>query len=207
MRTALVIVPVALLALVASIALADPPGWAPAHGYRDKHNDNDHDRDDKHGKHRGERESYYVGYSGIEYERDFDIPSGRCDREKVGAVLGGVAGGVVGNQIGNRDNRVFATILGATVGALIGAKIGRDMDDRDRGCVGHALELGTDGHGVRWTNRESGVRFVMIPLGAPRGGAQICRNFRLTSTRGSIVDTRDGRACQVRPGAWELGSR
>lgn len=200
MRTATLLATIALTALGTTLALADPPRWAPAHGYRDKHDDrDDHGRD-----HRRERERYYVGYSGTEYDRDFDIPSGRCNREQVGAVLGGVIGGVAGNQVGSRDNRVVATILGATVGALIGAKIGRDMDDRDRSCFGHALEIGTGGRRVNWTNNDTGVRYVLVPLDGARGGAQVCRDFQLTSSRGNLVDVRKGRACQVRPGAWEL---
>ncbi len=209
------------LLFATTAALADPPHWAPAHGYRDKHDfsdshdegrdrnddDDDHDRGRKRGKHRTEHQSFYVGYSGTEYDRDFDIRSGRCDREKVGAVLGGVAGGVVGNEVGNRDNRVVATILGAAVGALIGAKIGRDMDERDRSCVGHALELGTGGRRVRWTNRDSGVRYALIPLEGAQNGTGVCRDFRLTAARGDVVDTQEGRACQVRPGAWELAAR
>lgn len=201
MRTAKLLVSAALLTLGATAALADPPRWAPAHGYRDKHEDRDHD-DDRH-EHR-RRERYYVGYSGTEYDRDFGIPSGRCNREEVGAVLGGVVGGVVGNQVGSRDNRVVATILGATVGALIGARIGRDMDDRDRSCFGYAMEIGTGGRRVNWINSDTGVRYVLVPLDGVRGGAQVCRDFQLTSTRGRDVDVRKGRACQVRPGAWEL---
>jgi Glycine zipper 2TM domain len=81
-----------------SEAYADPPPWAPAHGYRAK------------GKDKGKRTKYYVGYSGREYDGDYDIIRGRCDREKVGAVIGGVIGGVIGNEVANRDNRVVATI-------------------------------------------------------------------------------------------------
>ncbi len=220
MRTAAVIASATLFLLADVSALADPPRWAPAHGYRDKQDDHDRrdderrdgrDRDgDRDGDHDGDRhgnrrrQSYYVGYSGTEYDRDFGIPAGRCNREEVGAVLGGVVGGVVGNQVGSRDNRVVATILGATVGALIGAKIGRDMDDRDRSCFGHALEIGTGGRRVNWSNNDTGVRYALVPLDGARGGTQVCRDFQLTSSRGGIVDVRKGRACQVRPGAWEL---
>lgn len=218
MRTLTLLLSAFLLCLPAANVYADPPPWAPAHGWRDKHGDreerdddrdenHDEDRDHDRGKHHRQRERYYTGYSGAEYDRDFGIPAGRCNRQEVGAVLGGVVGGVVGNQVGNRDNRVIATILGATVGALIGAKIGRDMDDRDRACFGHALELGTGGRRVYWTNESSGVRYDLVPLEGSRGGGSICRDFRLTSTRGRVVDERQGRACQVRPGAWELVSR
>jgi hypothetical protein len=66
-----------LVALCELSAVADPPSHAPAHGWRKKH------------------DPYYVGYSGQQWERDFDISSGTCNRQAVATVLGGVAGGVI----------------------------------------------------------------------------------------------------------------
>ncbi len=191
---------VALLTLAGTTeALADPPSWAPAHGYRSKDKDRDKDRRRDRG---GER--YWVGYSGTEYSRDFGIAEGRCNREQVGAVLGGVVGGVVGNQVGSRDNRTVATILGAAVGALIGAKVGRDMDDRDRACLGQSLELGASGRRVAWTNESTGVRYELVPADGRRDGGPVCRDFRLTRIEGRGREERDARACQSRPGVWDL---
>jgi surface antigen len=78
------------------------------------------------------------------------------------------------------------------------------MDDRDRGCFGQALELGTGGRRINWVNPGSGVRYALVPLDGPRAGGAVCRNFELTTTRGRDVDVRRGRACQARPGVWEL---
>jgi len=177
-------------------ALADPPDWAPAHGYRNKED----------GKHNGRkrRQAYYVGYSGREYDRDFDIGSGRCDREKVGAVLGGVVGGVVGNRVADREDRVVATIIGAAIGALIGASVGRDMDERDRACLGQSLELGATGRPVRWSNPANGVSYELVPLDGVRGEGRTCRNFTLVSTAREHREERRGTACQASPGVWEL---
>lgn len=181
-----------LVALIAfsfvAETLADPPPWAPAHGWKKKH---------------GKRERYYIGYSGAEYYRDLDIPSGRCDREKVGAVLGGVVGGVIGNEVGGRDDRVVATIIGAAAGALIGAQIGREMDERDRACFGHSLELGATGHRVVWV--ANGVRYELVPGDGSRKKDKVCRNFTLIAigSHDNRVDRR-GKACQSRPGVWEL---
>ena len=44
-------------------------------------------------------------------ERDYDIGSGHCNREEIGAVLGGVVGGVVGAK-SSEENRTVAIILG-----------------------------------------------------------------------------------------------
>lgn len=182
---------VGLIAFSFSAAtLADPPPWAPAHGKK---------------KHNGKEERYYVGYSGVEYYRDLDIPNGRCDREKVGAVLGGVVGGAIGNEVGDRDERVVATIIGAAAGALIGAQIGREMDERDRACFGHSLELGSTGHRVVWV--ASGVRYELVPgHGSHKKGkkGKVCRNFTLVAIGSHNRIDRHGKACQSRPGVWVL---
>ncbi len=195
MRYLLVAVIAVISLSFATDALADPPPWAPAHGYRDK------------GKNKGKRhrEAYYVGYSGHEYDRDYDIVrSNRCNREKVGAVIGGVVGGVIGYEVGSRDNRVVATILGAAAGALIGAKIGRDMDDRDRACWGHALELGTTGRRVTWINEDNGVRYDITPGHGARRGDRICRDYTLVEWRDRNSVRSSGTACQIRSGEWQL---
>jgi surface antigen len=178
-----------LLALAASWAaeaFADPPPQAPAHGWRKKH------------------DRYYVGYTGTRWDRDYDVSSGRCNREEIGAVLGGVVGGVIGSQVGSRDNRTVATIIGAAVGALIGAKIGRDMDDEDRACFGHALEIGSTGRRVVWDNRSSGVHYVLVPGVGARTRDGVCRDFTLYATRENNRWTRKGRACQTDPGVWKI---
>lgn len=197
----------------AGAALADPPAWAPAHGYHGKDRDKDKGRhrdrehDHRHGGHDDDRGEYYVGYSGREYHRDFGIVQGRCNREEVGAVLGGVVGGVIGNQVADRPDRTVATILGAAAGALLGAKIGRDMDERDRACMGQALELGASGQRVRWTNESTGRRYELVPAGGPSGDGAACREFTLVSFTGSERRESRGLACQERPGIWSPAAR
>ena len=66
----------AVLTTAAFVVLADPPPHAPAHGWRAKH------------------DSYYVGYTGTRWPSDYEITSGHCNREEVGAVIGGVTGGI-----------------------------------------------------------------------------------------------------------------
>jgi surface antigen len=191
MRLAVLVLSTLMAMVFGAATVADPPPWAPAHGYRSKGKDK-------------RRERIYVGYSGREYDRDFEILQGRCNREQVGAVLGGVVGGVVGNQIADRSDRTVATILGAAVGALIGAKIGRDMDDRDRACMGQALELGTSGRRVAWTNEATGVRYELVPADGRRGDGPVCREFMLVTVAGSDRRSSDGRACQSSPGVWDI---
>ena len=173
-----------LLCCWAGEAFADPPAQAPAHGWRKKH------------------DPYYLGYTGNKWERDYDVRSGHCNREEIGAVLGGVVGGVIGAQVGSRNDRTVATIIGAALGALIGAKIGRDLDDSDRACFGHALEIGSTGRRVTWDNSETGVHYVITPGAGSRGDAGFCRNFTLIAEAGDDHWNRKGRACQSERGVW-----
>ncbi len=182
-----------VLALVAfaamtlsALAIADPPAHAPAHGWRKKH------------------DPAYVGYTGTAWERDFQVASGTCNREEIGAIVGGVIGGAVATRNSSEDNRTVAVIIGAAAGALIGSRIGRALDDADRGCIGHALEIGADGRPVRWTNPTTGVNFVLEPGEGRKMGGKPCRRFTLTSTWGQASEKKSGTACQTRIGVWSL---
>ena len=169
-------------------ALADPPRHAPAHGWRKKN------------------DPYYVGYTGYRWERDFGILSGRCNREEVGTVLGGVIGGVIGNKVGDRDDRAVATIIGVAVGALIGNRIGRELDEGDKSCFGHALEVGTAGQPVKWTNDSTGVAYEMIPGDQNDDYGDGCRDYGLRATSGDGFSYRSGVACRTESGVWEISS-
>jgi surface antigen len=178
---------ISVLATVWSLqALAEPPAHAPAHGWRKKH------------------DPYYVGYTGTQWERDYDVASGHCNREEIGAVLGGVAGGVVGSKVASADNRVVGIIIGAAAGALIGAKIGRELDAGDRGCFGHSLEIVRPGDRVTWDNRSTGVRYTLVPGEGRREGSSTCRDFVLEASARSGQSKRSGRACQQSPGVWKV---
>lgn len=170
-------------------ALADPPKHAPAHGWRKKH------------------DPYYVGFSGYRWGSDYGILSGRCNREEVGTVLGGVIGGVIGNKAGDRDDRVVATIIGAAVGALIGNRIGKELDERDRSCFGHALEIGETGQPVKWANDVTGVRYEMIPGDRNDSYGDGCREYALGATSEDGYSYRSGVACQSETGIWEIAPR
>src|SRR5262245_50397362 len=165
---------------------ADPPPHAPAHGWRAKH------------------DAYYLGYTGTRWPRDYDITSGRCNREEVGAVLGGVVGGTIGHEVAKPEDRVVATILGAAVGALVGSKIGRELDDRDHSCIGQSLELAQPGQTVQWRNDQSGVSYVLTPTSAKQVDGRSCRVFKLRSTVSSKAQTVSRTGCQVAPGQWEI---
>jgi len=168
-----------------SAALADPPAHAPAHGWRKKH------------------DPYYAGYSGVQWETDYEISTGHCNREAIATVVGGVVGGVIGHRVGD-ENPVVATIIGAAVGALIGNKIGEKLDEADKGCVGHALEIAKPGQVVTWTNASTGVRYEMSPLSDRSQNGTVCRDFKLTAVSGKEKSAKNGVACQSQAGVWKV---
>src|SRR5438094_5467304 len=123
------------LGLLPVPAPADPPPWAPAHGWRKKNDPN------------------YVGYTGKKWDNDYGVLEGSCDAAKVGTVLGGAVGGVIGSQVAkDSPNRPVAILVGTVLGAVIGNKIGAEIGAGDRGCMGHALELAGEQKPVKWTN-------------------------------------------------------
>jgi surface antigen len=171
-RTTLLAATAALLLPMAPGAYAEPPPWAPAHGWRKKH------------------DPYYKGYSGRDWKEQYGIIDGRCKRAEVGSVLGGAAGGAV------------AIILGTVLGSSVGHQIDSKMDDADRGCLGHSLELAADQRTVYWTGANN-WNYRVTPLRNFEQNGQKCREYRLrVNGRDIDKDTRE-RACLVRPGEWK----
>lgn len=167
------------LTAFAAPILSQPPAHAPAHGWRKKN------------------DPHYVGYTGYKWSDDYGIRSGRCNREAVGVALGGTLGGMVGSAVSDRDNRLVAIVLGTTIGALVGARVGRDLDEADRACIGHALELADNGKPVRWMSE--GVRYSLTSGKASGDG---CRSYTLLGEANGRSDTSRGTACRRDDGAW-----
>ncbi len=189
MRLAPLAGPCLLSLLVCALALpasADPPNHAPAHGWRKKH------------------DPYYVGYSGQQWERDFDISSGTCNREAIATVIGGVVGGAVAAHVASPENRTVATIIGVIAGAAIGNRIGHELDEADRGCFGHALEIAKSGQRITWTNETTNVRYEMSPGADRQRDGAACREFTLVTVAGKAKSSQHGVACQAHPGAWQI---
>jgi surface antigen len=171
---------------IAPSAYADPPSWAPAHGWRKKHDPD------------------YVGYTGKKWPDDYGVVSGHCNYEAVGAVVGGAVGGAIGSSVGKGDNKPIAILVGSVVGAVIGAKIGRDIEQQDRSCIAHSLELAQDRTRVTWENPNTGVKYLLTPKsGFERDGLH-CRAFELRRAAGGGTETSQGKACQSQEGRWDL---
>jgi surface antigen len=170
----------------AGTALAQPPPHAPAHGWRKKN------------------DPHYVGFAGRQWERDFDITSGRCNREEIATVVGAIAGGVIANRVAD-EHRVAGTIVGVIAGAVIGNRIGRELDEADRGCFGHALEIAQPGQRVTWTNEAASVRYELSPGAAASEHGSACRRYTLVTVTGRRDrSSQSGVACQSSPGVWQV---
>jgi surface antigen len=179
------------LLLAAALALpcaatAVPPAHAPAHGWRAKH------------------DPTYAGYSGRNWQRDYGVRLGRCDRAEIGAVLGGVAGGVIGAEVADDDDRLVAVVVGTVIGAAIGSEIGRRMDRTDRSCVGHALELASYGQTVAWTNPTTKVNYQITPLSDGKVSTDGCRRFRLVAHGSFGLSEGRTTACPDAEAVWQL---
>lgn len=165
-------------------AYADPPPWAPAHGWRQKN------------------DPYYTGYSGKRWEDDYGVIEGTCNRDKIGAVLGGVVGGAIGSTVGKGDGKTVAIILGTVLGAVVGNQVGKEIDNSDRACIGHALELAADKRTVVWDNPDSGLSYHVTPVRGMDIDGRKCREYDLAVRGNGINEKRREKACQVDEGTW-----
>ena len=184
--TLLALVGGALAAAVPLAAYGDPPPWAPAHGKR-------------------KQGDPYTGYTGKKWDRHYGVINGRCNREAVGAVVGAAAGGAIGSQVGKGENRQIAIVVGTVAGAIIGAKIGRELDQADRACIGHALELVGDKKAVTWASADQRRTYRLTPVrGFEQDGVK-CRefDFRITIDGGG-KQTNRVKACPAGDGTWRL---
>ncbi len=174
-----------LLLPAAPIVYADPPSHAPAHGWRKKH------------------DPYYRGYSGKKWDKDYGIIQGKCNREAIGTVLGGAAGGTIGSTVGKGDGKTVAIILGTVLGAVIGNRIGKEMDEADRGCIGHALELAPNNRTVIWHSADN-LDYRLTPLRDFTEHGMKCREYRLRVNGRDIREDHREKACLSGDGNWKV---
>ena len=183
--------------LVADTALsrADPPPWAPAHGYRAKqHHDKGH----------ADRHPYDAGR--LDHAGPIGIDLGRCNRDVVGALLGGAAGAAAGSTIGKGDGRTAAMIGGAILGALVGGVIGQNMDEIDQNCVGQVLERAETGQTIVWNDPETHATYQVTPTRTyqPDSSDRYCREYTATAVIGGRTERTYGIACRQPDGSWRL---
>src|SRR5512147_1304249 len=110
----------ALAMLFGSVAAyADPPNWAPAYGWREKHNKHHHDGDGEGGEGGDGYGGGYVVYQPVPvYPQPQPVYYGqnplRCHAALAGAAIGGATGAVIGSEVGHGRGKV-AVIAGGAI--------------------------------------------------------------------------------------------
>jgi surface antigen len=138
----------------------------------------------------------YTGYSGKKWDTHYGVINGRCNREAVGAVIG--------EQAGKDENRPIAILVGTVAGAVTGAKGGRDMDQTDRACIGHALELVGDKRTVTWKSADERRTYRLTPVRSVEHLGGRCREFDFRVTTDDGKKTNRVKACPGADGTWRL---
>jgi surface antigen len=130
----------------------------------------------------------YVGYTGIPWSKDYGVVSGRCDTAAAAKALGA--------QDGPRS--VALLVAGSGNGKLIDA-----MDERDRACMGHALELVRKGHAAAWSNPETGRAYRVTMAQDYVHEGLPCREFSAVITVRGAQESIKGGACRRPEAKWE----
>jgi surface antigen len=197
-------------------AQADPPRWAPAHGYRaklaHKHTHKarhrivrrHHRRDAfRHGFRHNRRVVVVNRHYGA-WSPDYRLYRGpSVDRGVLGGVLGGAFGALAGSNIGKGDGRTAAIIGGTVLGALIGSDIGRSLDRVDHAQVQRGLKFTPTGQTIAWNNPNTQTQYRMTPTRTYRAADNTyCRDYTTWGFVGGYEQQLHGTACRQTDGSW-----
>jgi hypothetical protein len=160
----------------------------------------------------------YTGFGGTRWSTDYGIGAGRCDRDAIVIEANDARKTLVQRHEENLKNRTVG-IIGATSGSgvLLSTRLGGRLDDRDRHCLGHVLELGAVGREVTWINPTTRQAYVAvvneyapttrIPTASGPKAQDRCRVLVLTTTAVGVAARGPARtlvACQANPGVWSI---
>jgi len=196
---------VALLTTLAATATtpvsADPPPWAPAHGWRAKQYDKyEHKHYNRHAYQRHYEQERTAGY-----QAPYGLDLGQCNRAVLGGVLGGAAGAAIGSTVDKHDGRRAAIIGGTIIGVLVGGAIGQYMDSIDQNCIGQTLEHVPDGETIVWRNPNVGGNYQVTPAETyQRDDGRYCREYITEVVIGGRRQQAYGTACRQPDGSWQV---
>ncbi len=186
-------------------AYADPPPWAPAHGWRAKQ-DKQKKREDVHVDHHSDRPARYRQPVIVQHGQ-----SATCDRTLLtgnktllAQVLGGAGGAVAGAQFGQGTGKLAATAGGALLGVLIGTEVGRSLDAADAACVQESLEFADIGQPVAWRNPDAGAQYSVVPTRTYQASGTYCREYTTLARIGDRSREASGTACRQPDGTWRI---
>lgn len=201
-------------------AYADPPPWAPAHGWRSKQDSHDKYRHDKHrgDNHRhGKRQEVHVYHhydQPTRYRQPVIVQQGQvvsCDRSLLSGnktllaqILGGAGGAVAGAQFGQGTGKLAATAGGALLGVLIGTEVGGSLDAADVACAHETLEYADTGQPVVWRNPDAGTQYSVEPTRTYQASGAFCREYTTRARVGGRIQQGYGTACRQPDGSWRI---
>ncbi len=137
------------------------------------------------------------------------MQGGGLNKQDFGTVIGGVAGGVLGHQVGGGSGKTAATIAGTLLGAALGSSVGQSLDRADMQYYNQtsqqALEGGTTGQALPWSNPQSGNSGTVTPGNYYKtADNSYCREYSQTITVGGKTQRAYGTACRQPDGAWQV---
>jgi surface antigen len=89
--------------------------------------------------------------------------------------------------------------------SLLDTRLDPEDTRRARAAFATALDPQGSGSAVRWDNPDSGARGTVAAVGGPYlQGDTICRNFIASAQVASPETWRQGRACRLSPGEWDI---
>lgn len=195
--------------LTAPVAVADPPSWAPAHGYRNVHSHNDYKFKRKYRRHYRNRSqvrrTVYVSRPVHDHysHRHSQQSNVSISPSLGGAIIGALLGGLGGSQIGSGSGRTAAIIGGIAAGAVIGGSVGNSMESNDEARVQNTLETGRTGETVIWRNQNTGNRYEVTPTRTYRTAGRDCREYTSWVFLGGYEQQVTGNACRMPDGSWQ----
>jgi len=191
----------ALAATSAAPVAADPPPWAPAHGWRAKQYDKHHHK--HYNRHAYQR--HYERERTAGYQAPYGLDLGQCNRAVLGGVLGGAAGAAIGSTVDKHDGRRAAIVGGTIIGVLVGGAIGQYMDSVDQNCIGQTLEHVPDGETIVWRNPNVGGAYQVTPAETyQRDDGRYCREYITEVVIGGRRQQAYGTACRQPDGSWQV---
>ncbi len=185
---------VAALSFTSAPAPADPPPWAPAHGYRAKK-----------GKHRYQE-------SRVTQQLPPGLQRGHCrprmfDDAAVGTLIGAAIGAEIGSHMshGHGDERLAATALGILLGAVIGQQVGGRIARADEVCFTQTFEHAPDNETITWNNMRQGAEYQVTPTRTVKTrSGEYCREYQAKASVGGRITDTYGTACRQPDGSWKL---
>jgi len=193
------------LALGSNPAFAEPPSWAPAHGYYKNKGKGKHKKKRQHENyHETYRDDSYRERNKVNYDQITCDPAGITNSD-IGTVIGGVIGGILGSKIGKGNGKTLATITGVIIGASIGNHVGASMDEADRYCAGQALVHAKDNQSVAWTNPDTQQEYTVTPKRSyTQNNGRYCRDYTSNVTVNGRQDQVSGTACKDDNDNWKI---